>query len=178
MARTLNHQTKNWANKRKIFIQQCMQQPRTIKPQTTLNHQPQTTNIPLDATSIWFTFQAMQEVMRPVKKGLWQQFTSSQKLRGKQAPVLVSETDGPLGLTPKNVVAVWVGNTDGEGPGLVGVQTAAPILFDIFVCCLIPTGLKNLNTIMHMCRFAGKVATVPILIDCRMWIHFSCRPMR
>jgi penicillin-binding protein 1C len=31
------------------------------------------------------------------------------------------------------VVAVWVGNTDGEGrPGLIGVQTAAPILFDIF----------------------------------------------
>jgi penicillin-binding protein 1C len=30
-------------------------------------------------------------------------------------------------------VAVWVGNADGEGrPGLIGVQTAAPILFDIF----------------------------------------------
>jgi penicillin-binding protein 1C len=28
---------------------------------------------------------------------------------------------------------VWVGNADGEGrPGLVGVQTAAPILFDVF----------------------------------------------
>jgi len=41
--------------------------------------------------------------------------------------------DGLFGITPKNVVAVWVGNTDGEGrPGLVGVQTAAPILFDIF----------------------------------------------
>ena len=31
------------------------------------------------------------------------------------------------------MVGVWVGNADGEGrPGLVGVQTAAPILFDIF----------------------------------------------
>jgi len=31
------------------------------------------------------------------------------------------------------VVGVWVGNADGEGrPGLVGVQTAAPILFDVF----------------------------------------------
>ncbi|HSH66728.1 MAG TPA: penicillin-binding protein 1C, partial [Bacteroidia bacterium] len=30
-------------------------------------------------------------------------------------------------------VAVWVGNADGEGrPGLTGIQTAAPILFDIF----------------------------------------------
>ena len=31
------------------------------------------------------------------------------------------------------MVGVWVGNADGEGrPGLVGVQTAAPILFDVF----------------------------------------------
>ena len=38
-----------------------------------------------------------------------------------------------IGITPANVVAVWVGNADGEGrPGLIGVNTAAPILFDIF----------------------------------------------
>ena len=31
------------------------------------------------------------------------------------------------------MVGAWVGNADGEGrPGLVGVQTAAPILFDVF----------------------------------------------
>ncbi len=38
-----------------------------------------------------------------------------------------------IGVTKKYVVGVWVGNADGEGrPGLVGVQTAAPILFDVF----------------------------------------------
>lgn len=31
------------------------------------------------------------------------------------------------------MVGVWVGNADGEGrPGLVGLETAAPILFDVF----------------------------------------------
>ncbi len=31
------------------------------------------------------------------------------------------------------MVAVWVGNTDGEGKaGLVGIETAAPVMFDIF----------------------------------------------
>ena len=38
-----------------------------------------------------------------------------------------------IGTTTDYVVGVWVGNADGEGrPGLVGVQTAAPILFDVF----------------------------------------------
>src|SRR5690606_38668993 len=38
-----------------------------------------------------------------------------------------------IGLTPDNVVCVWVGNADGEGrPELTGIQTAAPILFHIF----------------------------------------------
>jgi penicillin-binding protein 1C len=75
----------------------------------------------------------MQEVMRPGEEGLWQQFTSSQKIAWKTGTSFGFRDGWAIGVTPKNVVAVWVGNTDGEGrPGLVGVQTAAPILFDIF----------------------------------------------
>ena len=34
---------------------------------------------------------------------------------------------------PRYAVGVWVGNATGEGkPGLVGAQTAGPVLFDIF----------------------------------------------
>lgn len=37
------------------------------------------------------------------------------------------------GVTPRYAVGVWVGNATGEGkPGLVGAQTAGPVLFDIF----------------------------------------------
>jgi len=129
MARTLNHQTKN----RGKNDPNDFHPPNYIQGQKTFNPQPSTSNIPFDATSIWFTFQAMQEVMRPGEEGLWQQFSSSQKIAWKTGTSFGFRDGWAIGVTPKNVVAVWVGNTDGEGrPGLIGVQTAAPILFDIF----------------------------------------------
>jgi penicillin-binding protein 1C len=127
MARSLNHQTKNHGSMNANDFH-----PPNYRQQSTNNKQ-QTANIPLDATSIWFTFQAMQEVMRPGEEGLWQQFSSSQKIAWKTGTSFGFRDGWAIGITPKNVVAVWVGNTDGEGrPGLVGVETAAPILFDIF----------------------------------------------
>ncbi|MEO6405231.1 MAG: penicillin-binding protein 1C [Ferruginibacter sp.] len=90
-------------------------------------------NFPLDAASIYFTFQAMQEVMRPGEEGLWQQFSSSQKIAWKTGTSFGFRDGWAIGITGKNVVAVWVGNADGEGrAGLIGVQTAAPVMFDIF----------------------------------------------
>lgn len=129
MARTLNHQTKNHG----ILNKEDFHPANYTANQKTFNIQHSTSNIPLDATSIYFTFQAMQEVMRPGEEGLWQQFTSSQKIAWKTGTSFGFRDGWAIGVTPKNVVAVWVGNTDGEGrPGLIGVQTAAPILFDIF----------------------------------------------
>ena len=97
-----------------------------------MNDQQSTINA-VDATSIWFTFQAMEEVMRPGEEGLWQQFNSSQKIAWKTGTSFGFRDGWAIGLTPKYVVAVWVGNTDGEGrAGLIGVQTAAPIMFYIF----------------------------------------------
>jgi len=127
MARTLNHQTRNHG----------IIDPKDFHPpyyqQQTSNIKPQTSNIPLDATSIWFTFQAMKEVMRPGEEGLWEQFSSSQPIAWKTGTSFGFRDGWAIGVTPRNVVAVWVGNTDGEGrPGLIGIQTAAPVLFDIF----------------------------------------------
>jgi penicillin-binding protein 1C len=80
----------------------------------------------------------MEDVMRPGEEGLWQQFSSSQTIAWKTGTSFGFRDGWAIGVTPKNVVAVWVGNTDGEGrPGLIGVHTAAPILFDIFR--LLPT---------------------------------------
>ncbi len=132
MARTLNHQTKNYGK----LDANDFHPPNYIfnnKQRATDNKQQETRNILLDATSIYFAFQAMQDVMRPGEEGLWQQFSSSQKIAWKTGTSFGFRDGWAIGLTPKNVVAVWVGNTDGEGrPGLVGIQTAAPILFDIF----------------------------------------------
>ncbi|MGY3052073.1 penicillin-binding protein 1C [Pedobacter sp. UYEF25] len=87
----------------------------------------------LDHGSIWATFNAMEELMRPGDEGLWQQFSSSQRISWKTGTSFGFRDAWAVGLTPDYVVCVWVGNADGEGrPGLVGVEAAAPVLFDIF----------------------------------------------
>jgi penicillin-binding protein 1C len=87
----------------------------------------------LDAGSIFYTLQAMEEVMRPGEEMLWQQFSSTQSIAWKTGTSFGFRDGWAIGLTPKYVVGVWVGNTDGEGrPGLTGINTAAPVLFDIF----------------------------------------------
>jgi penicillin-binding protein 1C len=87
----------------------------------------------LDAGSIYYTFQAMEEVMRPGDELLWQQFSSTQRIAWKTGTSFGFRDGWAIGVTPRYVVGVWVGNTNGEGrPGLIGVNTAAPVLFDIF----------------------------------------------
>lgn len=86
----------------------------------------------VDATSIYFTFKAMQEVMRPGEEGLWELFTSSQRIAWKTGTSFGFRDGWAIAVTPAFVVAVWVGNTDGEGrPELIGIKTAAPAMFDI-----------------------------------------------
>ena len=129
MARALNHQTKN-AGK---INNDDFHPPNYFSGKKENDTKQAKKNISLDATSIWFIFQAMQEVMRPGEEGLWQEFSSSQKIAWKTGTSFGFRDGWAVGITSKYVVAVWVGNTDGEGrPGLVGVQTAAPIMFDIF----------------------------------------------
>ena len=128
LARILNHQQKN----KGIVHKEDIHPPRyaITKKDKKLNSN---NNFPLDATSIFYSFEAMQEVMRPGEEGLWQQFTSSKKIAWKTGTSFGFRDGWAIGVTPQNVVAVWVGNTDGEGrAGLVGIETAAPVLFDIF----------------------------------------------
>ncbi|MEO6488312.1 MAG: penicillin-binding protein 1C, partial [Ferruginibacter sp.] len=119
-ARIVNHQEKN-----KGILNPKDFHPPFYKSATKITDRNK--NITLDATSVYFTFQAMQEVMRPGDEGLWQQFNSSQKIAWKTGTSFGFRDGWAIGITAKNVVAVWVGNTDGEGrAGLVGIHTAAP----------------------------------------------------
>jgi penicillin-binding protein 1C len=86
----------------------------------------------LDAAAIWFTFQAMVEVSRPDEDASWQEFSSSARIAWKTGTSYGSRDAWSVGVTPQYVVAVWVGNSDGEGrPGLTGLNNAAPILFEV-----------------------------------------------
>lgn len=95
-------------------------------------------NSTIDHGSIWNAFNAMEELMRPGEEGLWEQFSSSQRLAWKTGTSFGFRDGWAIGLNPNYVVCVWVGNADGEGrPGLTGIDAAAPVMFDIFK--LLPT---------------------------------------
>ena len=84
-------------------------------------------------TALWHTFNAMNEVMRPGEEGLWGLFGSAQRVAWKTGTSFGFRDGWAIGITPKYCVVVWIGNTTGEGrPELTGINTAAPLLFNIF----------------------------------------------
>lgn len=86
-----------------------------------------------DAGSIYLTFEALNEVNRPVGEDKWDFYDSANKIAWKTGTSFGFRDAWAIGTTKDYVVGVWVGNADGEGrPGLVGIEAAAPILFDVF----------------------------------------------
>lgn len=86
-----------------------------------------------DAGSIYLTFEALNKVNRPEGDENWEFFDNSTKVAWKTGTSFGFRDAWAVGTTSDYVVGVWVGNADGEGrPGLTGIQTAAPILFDVF----------------------------------------------
>ncbi|MDR0510123.1 MAG: penicillin-binding protein 1C [Rikenellaceae bacterium] len=93
----------------------------------------------LSAASIWFAFEAMSGLNRPEEEADWQQFGSMKRVAWKTGTSFGGRDGWAVGVTPRHVVGVWVGNASGEGrPGLTGVGYAAPVLFDVF--SLLPSG--------------------------------------
>lgn len=86
-----------------------------------------------DPGCIYATFEALLEVNRPDEDNNWKAFSSSRKIAWKTGTSFGFRDAWAIGVTPDYVVAVWMGNADGEGrPGLTGVKAAAPLLFRIF----------------------------------------------
>jgi penicillin-binding protein 1C len=126
-ARMYQHQVKNkgkW-NGTDWFM------PKYFATQVTDQHTPAA---PLfDYVSLWQMFNAMDEVMRPGEEGLWTLFSSAQRIAWKTGTSFGFRDGWAIGITSRYCVVVWVGNTTGEGrPGLTGINTAAPVMFDIF----------------------------------------------
>ncbi|MEX0845485.1 MAG: penicillin-binding protein 1C [Balneolaceae bacterium] len=87
----------------------------------------------LNPGAVWSTLEAMVEVNRPEDETFWRQFEHSRKVAWKTGTSFGYRDGWAVGITSEYVVGVWVGNADGEGrPGLTGIRTAAPILFDVF----------------------------------------------
>ena len=87
---------------------------------------------PFQPGAVWQTFDALKEVNRPEEID-WKSIPSMQTIAWKTGTSYGFRDAWAVGVTPRYAVGVWVGNATGERkPGLVGAQTAGPVLFDIF----------------------------------------------
>lgn len=90
-------------------------------------------NTSLSAGAVWWMFKAMQLLGRPEEISSWERFASSRRIAWKTGTSFGFRDAWAIGTDGKYVVGVWAGNADGEGrPGLTGIASAAPLLFDIF----------------------------------------------
>lgn len=125
------------------------------------------------AGAIWQTFNAMKEVNRPEADEAWRFYDSSLEIAWKTGTSFGSRDAWAIGVTKDYVVSVWVGNATGEGrPMLTGVDSASPVLFDVFR--LLPKSTwfekpyKDLDEV-EVCDQSGHIAS-EYCISKKMWI--------
>ncbi|TXD50143.1 penicillin-binding protein 1C [Polaribacter sp. IC073] len=129
MASTVNHYTQNSSR----YFKNEFCEPTFYGNKKIDFGQKTSEKIIFDAASIYLTFESLKDVNRPNADQNWEFFDSSKQIAWKTGTSFGFRDAWAIGTTKDFVVGVWVGNADGEGrPGLVGVQTAAPILFDVF----------------------------------------------
>jgi penicillin-binding protein 1C len=161
MARTLVHYTGEDSR----YFTADFRPPSFLQENTPNNKKlPATAEAPiLGAGAIWSTMEAMQQLERPDQLGNWKKFTGSRKIAWKTGTSFGFRDAWAVGVTPRYAVGVWVGNADGEGrPGLIGVQAAAPLLFDVFD--LLPSGNWFEQPFddmvqLEVCALSGDLAT-------------------
>ncbi|MCU0383942.1 MAG: penicillin-binding protein 1C [Cyclobacteriaceae bacterium] len=87
----------------------------------------------LQASAIYHTLQQLTQVYRPGEETGWRNFFNTKKIAWKTGTSFGFRDGWAIGVTSAYVVAVWVGNAEGEGrPGLTGTEAASPLLFSIF----------------------------------------------
>lgn len=126
MARTLNNYRKYYS----IQPYYNFSMPDYIKTDKGENKNDQPV---FSAAAIWQTMEVLSSVRRPREESGWEQYASSKKIAWKTGTSFGHRDAWAIGTTPRYTVGVWIGNADGEGrPGLTGISTAAPLLFEIF----------------------------------------------
>ncbi len=170
MARTLN----NYQSYNSMYCQDDFHPPQYISNENTEECSLSNSSL-LDASSIWFTFEAMIKVTRPDEEAMWEMFESSNKVAWKTGTSYGNRDAWAIGLSPEYVVGVWVGNSDGEGrKSLTGISAAAPILFDIFKILESNSWFsKPYDDLIKMpvCRYSGhKASSICEYID-TLWVQ-------
>jgi penicillin-binding protein 1C len=114
------------------YIRGDYHQPRLVKDMSPKDDSTADIDRPLSAGAIWLTYEALQKVNRPETESGWQYFSSGSNLAWKTGTSYGFRDAWAVGTTPEYVIGVWAGNASGEGrPGLTGISSAAPMLFDL-----------------------------------------------
>lgn len=129
----------------------------------------------LSAGSLYETFDAMSNVARPGIEFYWRDFNHRKKIAWKTGTSFGSRDAWAVGVTPKYVVIVWVGNSSGEGrPNLTGTYSAGPVLFEIFdVLNYTDEWFVSPNNDMveaSICRISGHKAGINCIENKIAWI--------
>lgn len=128
MARTLQHVSNNGYQYSHSDFRNISFSKEIIEEEKTLSSMP----LRLKAGAIWQTFEAMKQLDRPGNQDGWKYFESAHQVAWKTGTSFGFRDAWAVAVTPKYTISIWVGNASGEGrPGLTGVTTAAPLLFDI-----------------------------------------------
>ena len=89
--------------------------------------------IPLSRAAAYLTFDALSNANRPEEEASWMDFATGRRIAWKTGTSWGNRDAWSVGVNRDWVVAVWVGNSDGEGrAGMTGVSYASPVMFDIF----------------------------------------------
>lgn len=118
--------------------------------------------IAYSAGSIYQTLEALKKLQRPDDLGQWQSFVTHQPLAWKTGTSYGFRDAWAIGVNSQYTVGVWVGNSSGEArPSLLGIKTAAPLLFEVVSRLPQPKGpvwfeppLDEMN-IIATCRASG-----------------------
>jgi penicillin-binding protein 1C len=87
----------------------------------------------LSASGIYLTFETLKELYRPSEEAGWRHFHASRNIAWKTGTSFGFRDGWAVGVNGDFAVGVWIGNADGEGrAGLTGINTAAPLMFDVF----------------------------------------------
>jgi penicillin-binding protein 1C len=82
--------------------------------------------------SAWLVLDILTEVTRPELGAVWRSGRRMIPVPWKTGTSFGHRDAWAVGIAGKYVVGVWIGNFDGAGvPHLQGIETAAPLLFDI-----------------------------------------------
>ncbi len=111
-----------------LFFPPTIQLPAPVSPQNISAGKS-----PVSPGAAWLTLQALTSVVRPAEEAAWRNFASSYNVAWKTGTSFGFRDAWAVGTTSLWTVAVWVGNATGEGRSeLRGVNTAAPVLFEVF----------------------------------------------